>query len=73
VPFPPNKGEKLRTYHQLERLTQLGHSLSLISPSNGPEDEAHAAALALDLSITVNTAQLAYKPLRFIKALEGAN
>jgi sugar transferase (PEP-CTERM/EpsH1 system associated) len=69
VPFPPNKGEKLRTYHQLERLKQLGHSLSLISPSNGPEDEAHAAALAADLSITVNTAQLAYKPLRFIKAL----
>jgi sugar transferase (PEP-CTERM/EpsH1 system associated) len=43
--------------------------LSLISPSSGPEDEAHAAALAIDLCITVNTAQLAYKPLRFVKAL----
>ena len=69
VPFPPNKGEKLRTYHQLERLQQLGHSLSLISPSNGPEDEEFAAALALDLGITVNAAKLDYKPLRFAKAL----
>lgn len=69
VPFPPNKGEKLRTYHQLERLKQLGHSLSLISPSNGSEDEGYAAALAADLGIAVNTAQLNYKPLRFAKAL----
>jgi sugar transferase (PEP-CTERM/EpsH1 system associated) len=69
VPFPPNKGEKLRTYHQLERLKQLGHSVSVISPSNDFKDEGYAATLASDLEITVKTAQLEYKPLRFVKAL----
>ncbi len=32
VPYPPNKGEKLRTFHQLEYLKNKGHSISVLAP-----------------------------------------
>lgn len=32
VPFPPNKGEKLRTFYQLEYLRRQGHIVSVVAP-----------------------------------------
>ncbi|MEO9945225.1 MAG: TIGR03087 family PEP-CTERM/XrtA system glycosyltransferase [Paraglaciecola sp.] len=32
VPFPPNKGEKIRTFHQLKFLGDKGHSISVLAP-----------------------------------------
>ncbi|MDP5133736.1 MAG: group 1 glycosyl transferase, partial [Paraglaciecola sp.] len=32
VPFPPNKGEKIRTFNQLKYLSELGHQIHLFSP-----------------------------------------
>jgi len=32
VPFPPNKGEKIRTFHQIEYLLKNGHEISLCCP-----------------------------------------
>ena len=31
VPYPPNKGEKLRTYHQIEFLNRLGYEVEVFS------------------------------------------
>ena len=69
VPFPPNKGEKLRTYHQLERLSQLGHSLSLIAPRSADEDQQFALGLSSAFGMRVTTNKLPFKLFRFIKAL----
>ena len=38
VPFPPNKGEKIRTFHQIEYLTRKGYQLHVISPVATAED-----------------------------------
>ena len=46
VPYPPNKGEKLRTYHQIEFLTQLGYSVEVLSLGECEQDEVDANALS---------------------------
>lgn len=45
VPFPPNKGEKIRTFHQIEYLARRGHSLYVFAPTSGDEDLKHLQAL----------------------------
>lgn len=45
VPFPPNKGEKIRTYHQIEYLAQRGHRIHVFSPVAGEEDVGYLAEL----------------------------
>lgn len=44
VPFPPNKGDKIRTFHQLERLA-ASHDVYCACFVDCPEDRVHAAAL----------------------------
>ena len=38
VPYPPNKGEKLRTYHQMDHLLAIGHKVSICTPAHSQED-----------------------------------
>ena len=38
IPYPPNKGEKLRTYHQMEHLIAKGHKVSICTPAHSNED-----------------------------------
>lgn len=45
VPFPPNKGEKIRTFHQIEYLARQGHQLHVLCPVNGHEDIGYLDAL----------------------------
>jgi sugar transferase (PEP-CTERM/EpsH1 system associated) len=40
VPFPPNKGEKIRAYHELRFLAAQGHTIDLATFADTPEDEA---------------------------------
>ena len=35
VPYPPNKGEKIRTYHQIKYLHDLGHTITVAAPIEG--------------------------------------
>ena len=55
VPYPPNKGEKLRTYHQIEFLTQLGYCVEVLCLGENEQDRADARELGkkLDISVTV--------------------
>ena len=32
VPYPPNKGEKLRTYHQIKYLLDKGYGITVACP-----------------------------------------
>ena len=38
VPYPPNKGEKLRTYFQIVHLLEKGHEISICTPAHSHED-----------------------------------
>jgi len=53
VPFPPNKGEKLRTFHQIEELVHKGHSVTVLAPYDDDAELANAKALAEKFSIDV--------------------
>ena len=69
MPFPPNKGEKLRTYYQLKRLRELGHQLSVFSFAETSEDRKNAEALARDLDIDVEVVDLGPKLWRYSRAI----
>lgn len=45
IPYPPNKGDKVRSFHLLKHLAQ-SHQVYLGSFIDDPEDEQHAGALA---------------------------
>lgn len=68
VPFPPNKGEKLRTYHQIEFLKRWGYEVEVFSLIETAEDKKNAGALAKHLGILVNSYQLDSKFTRYASA-----
>lgn len=45
IPFPPNKGDKVRSFHLLKHLAR-SHQVYLGSFIDDPDDEQHAGALA---------------------------
>ena len=44
VPYPPNKGDKIRSYHHVRHLAQH-HEVHLLSFVDEPTDVANAQAL----------------------------
>jgi len=69
VPFPPNKGEKIRTFHQLKHLSELGHQIHLFSPYEDPTELAHFNALRKTLCKSVEAAPLKHKAIRLLTGL----
>ena len=69
VPYPPNKGEKLRTYHQIEFLTQLGYCLDVLCLGENTQDSADAKELGKKLDISVTVFPLPHKIKRYSWAL----
>ena len=65
IPFPPNKGEKLRTYHQIEYLVKLGYNVEVLSLIETNSDQRYADELASSLGVSVRTFQLSNKLLRY--------
>lgn len=45
VPFPANKGEKIRTFNQVKSLASLGHKIHLFAPYDSEEELLNFAAL----------------------------
>jgi len=45
VPYPPNKGEKLRTFYQIKHLRQRDHNIFLCSPISNNSEERNLSAL----------------------------
>ncbi len=69
IPYPPNKGEKLRTYHQIAFMRQLGHEVQVISFQHTPDDQRYAEQLTQHLGVSVQLYPLGPKPLRYLRAL----
>lgn len=69
VPYPPNKGEKIRTFNQIEQLSSLGHNVHLFSPLDKPQERIYFTELASSVCASVNYAKLIMKPARFLFGL----
>ncbi len=69
LPFPPNKGEKIRTFHQISFLTELRHTLTVFSPLHSPDEAKAAQAFALAHDVTVQSFSLPHKVLRWLKGI----
>jgi sugar transferase (PEP-CTERM/EpsH1 system associated) len=69
VPFPPNKGEKIRTYHQIKYLYEQGHEISICCPIDSNEDLTSIEAFKSLYDIAFVTHSLFYKPFRLLSGL----
>lgn len=69
VPFPPNKGEKIRTFHQIKRLKELGHELYLVSPLEDGDELPFFDQLAASFFHSIIYEPLPNKALRLAKGL----
>lgn len=70
IPFPPNKGEKIRTYHQIKYLHEQGHTLGVLSPVAEQDDHEHLkelTALHLNLSSSLHSLPFYRLPLGLVK------
>lgn len=78
-PFPPNKGEKIRTFHHLKFLKEQGHQVFLAAPFELQSELADFATLKDQYCQAVVYAKLGHKLLRMLtglitgKALSVAN
>lgn len=73
IPYPPNKGDKLRAFHQLRAMAERGHDVDLFTLADDPADLEHRSELAAYCrTVTVPTLSpvmariraLAYLPTR---------
>ena len=69
VPFPPNKGEKIRTFHQLKYLREQGHQISLAAPFEEDDELDYFAQLEKEYCSRVLSHKLAHKLIRLPIAL----
>lgn len=69
VPFPPNKGEKIRTFHQLTHLLDNGHTLLVCVPITEINDVNHLINLTNKYDIESSHTILKTKALRLIQGI----
>lgn len=69
VPYPPNKGEKLRTFHQIEYLLAQGHQITVASPIADEQESRYASEMANTLGVEVLSASLRHSLIGFSHAL----
>jgi sugar transferase (PEP-CTERM/EpsH1 system associated) len=67
IPYPPNKGEKIRTFNQIKFLAELGHDIHVISPIEDSIEIAFAQQLSEFKNISVTIQALPPKALRLFK------
>jgi len=72
VPFPPNKGEKIRTYHQIKYLREQGHQVHILAVQHDEQDVSSAQALQTTLSVTVVTEPVGFQKARMLAGLLSA-
>lgn len=46
IPYPPNKGDKIRSFHELRALAERGHEVHLLAFADELQDLAHQVDLA---------------------------
>tara|TARA_R110001583_G_scaffold181353_1_gene338560 strand:+ start:2160 stop:3380 length:1221 start_codon:yes stop_codon:yes gene_type:complete len=70
VPYPPNKGEKIRTFNQIKYLASQGHEIHLFSPYDNDEELEHFSSLDQQgICQSISSFSLDAKPFRLIRGL----
>tara|TARA_R110000868_G_scaffold40342_26_gene139300 strand:+ start:674 stop:1888 length:1215 start_codon:yes stop_codon:yes gene_type:complete len=69
VPYPPNKGEKIRTFHQLRFLVERGHQIILASPYEDESEQEYFDELANLYCSKVINSNLKSKPIRMLSSI----
>lgn len=69
IPFPANKGEKIRTFNQVKYLADAGHNLHVLAPIEGNAEVEFMEGLNKFSNITCNTFRLHHKALRLLQGL----
>ncbi len=68
-PYPPNKGEKIRTFHQLKYFNECGHDVILASPYEDDSDQKYFDELKKHHCLNVVSTKLSTKPFRLISGM----
>jgi sugar transferase (PEP-CTERM/EpsH1 system associated) len=68
-PYPPNKGEKIRTYHQLKFFNECGHDVILASPYEHDSEQIHFNELKKHHCFEVLSEKLPAKPIRLVSGV----
>ena len=69
VPFPPNKGEKIRTFHQLEYLREQGCDVTVFCPVANADEKALAEKYSETCGIRVIAVPCGARKLAMLKGL----
>lgn len=70
VPYPPNKGEKIRTYSQVKYLAERGNKLTVMSPVDTEDDTNNAIKLSRDLAeVSAQVFDIKGRKLKLLKGL----
>lgn len=64
IPFPPNKGEKIRTFHQIKYLVEQGYDVSVIAPYQDESELEFYDQLKQQFGVTAIGIKLKYKMFR---------
>ena len=66
VPYPANKGEKIRTFNQLSQLVNKGHKVTVVTPVEDEQSRTYVQQLSERLKIKVVHAPLGNRLLRIL-------
>ena len=69
VPYPANKGEKIRSFNQAKFLADLGHHIHVISPIEDDSEAVYVKQLAKLPNFSCEYAPLPSKPFRLLTGL----
>jgi len=69
IPFPANKGEKIRTFHQIQYLADCGHEITVLAPYEHAEEISYGKALEERLKIKAIMFPLRPKWMRLARGL----
>lgn len=69
IPFPANKGEKIRTFHQIQYLADCGHEITVLAPYEHAEEVSYGKALEERLKIKAIMFPLRPKWMRLARGL----
>jgi polysaccharide biosynthesis protein PslH len=72
IPYPPNRGAKIRSYHELRALVARGHEAHLLAFAEDPQDRRHGPVLrSLCASASVLLLDRHLAALRVLAQLPG--
>ncbi len=69
VPYPPNKGEKIRTFHQIEYLLNENHRIFLCSPYTSEDELEFFEKFTQKYGVQSKNCKLGNKYLRYLSGI----